>query len=331
MTIRIGRIRARVGRRAVRPLTISELERESGLGRNTIYYYIGFGLLPLAQKASATRAVYDQAHLELLKDITRLKGEGLSLSEIRERLAERIEEAAENGEDLVARRSEATRESILQAAARRFADKGYEQTRISDICTELGLNAQQIYAHFPSKKHLFIACFEVYVGWMNGEIAEPIENTEDSAARLAWRVWAGLGLQTLTRDLQAMARVEALHPQSELRPLVRKAYEAMLTGSAEEIAAEQAGDVNRGLFDDELVAYGFLGVLENMLMRATWDRKYSSADIMRNLLSMFLAVRAVYQGRVDLGPEWESMSELVMKLAKKLPAPAELPARQSNG
>lgn len=312
-------------------LSISELERGSGVGRNTIYYYIGFGLLPPAQKASATRAVYDQSHLELLKEITRLKGDGMSLADIRTQLAERIETAAKNGVDLVARRSEATRDSILQTAAHRFAEKGYEQTRISDICTELGVNAQQIYAHFPSKKHLFIACFEIYVGWLNGEIAEPIEETEDSAARLAWRVWAGLGLQTLTRDLQAMARVEALHPQSELRPLVRKAYEAMLAGSAEEIAAEQEGEVNQGLFDEELVAYGFLGVLENMLMRTTWDRKYSSEDIMRNLLAMFLAVRAAYQGRVDLGPEWESMSELVAKLAKKLPTPAELPARQSEG
>ena len=314
----------------MRTLNISELERESGLGRNTVYYYIGFGLLPPAQKASATRAVYDQSHLDLLREITRLKAAGLSLAEIRAQLAERIDAAAETRVDLVARRSEATRETILQAAAQRFASSGYEQTRISDICTELGINAQQIYVHFPSKKHLFIACFEVYVGWMNGQIAEPIEETQDSAERLAWRVWAGLGLQSLTRDLQAMARVEAFHPQSELSPLVRKAYEAMLTGSADEIAAERDEDVNSGLFDDELVTYGFLGVLENMLMRSTWDRKYSSEDIMRSLLVMFLAVRAAYQGRIDLTAEWESMSELVTRLAKKLPMPEELPARDKR-
>ena len=311
----------------MRTFTISELEHESGLGRNTIYYYIGFGLLPPAQKASATRAVYEQAHLDLLQDITRLKAEGLSLAEIREQLAERIEAAAKERVDLVARRSEATRDGILQAAARRFAEKGYEQTRISDICVELGVNAQQIYAHFPSKKHLFIGCFEVYVGWMNARVAAPIEEADDSATRLAWRVWAGLGLQSLARDLQAMARVEAFQPQSELRPLVRESYEAMLAGSAHEIGAERAEDANGGLFDDELVAYGFLGVLENMLMRLTWDRKYTYEDIMRNLLLMFLAVRAAYQGRVDLNPEWESMSALVAKLAGRLPTPAEMPDR----
>ena len=309
----------------MRTLSISEIERESGLGRNTVYYYIGFGLLPPAQKASATRAVYDQSHLDLLHEINRLKAEGLSLAEIRTRLADEIEAAAENRVDLVAKRSEANRETILQAAAKRFASSGYEQTRMSDICTELGINAQQIYAHFPSKKHLFIACFEVYVGWMNSRVAAPIEETQDSAERLAWRVWAGLGLQSLTRDLQAMARVEAFDPQSELRPLVRKAYEAMLVGSADEIAAERDERVNGGLFEDELVAYGFLGVLENMLMRSTWDSRYSNEDIMRSLLVMFLAVRAAYQGRIDLTEEWDSMSELVTRLAGKLPMPEELP------
>jgi DNA-binding transcriptional MerR regulator len=110
----------------VQPLTITELERESGVGRNTIYYYIGDGLLPPAQKASATRSIYNQAHVELLREITRLKGEGLSLRDIREELAERIETAAENDVDLVARQNKATIEAILQAAARRFAAHGYE-------------------------------------------------------------------------------------------------------------------------------------------------------------------------------------------------------------
>jgi AcrR family transcriptional regulator len=309
----------------MRSLSISELERESGVGRNTVYYYIGFGLLPPAQKSSATRAIYDEAHLDLLREITRLKAEGRSLKEIRGQLAERIETAAENSVDLVAKQSEATRDAILQAAARRFAAQGYEKTRISDICTDLGVNAQHLYTHFPSKKHLFIACFAVYVGWMNARVAEPMEGVADSAARLAWRVWAGLGLQTLSRDLQAMARVEALHPRSELRPLVRKVYEEMLTGSAEELGADRKPGANSGLFDDELVAYGFLGVLENMTMRATWDRRYTNEDIMRTLLAMFLAVRAAYEGRIDLKEDWGEIDELVKSLVKQPPHVPDFP------
>jgi AcrR family transcriptional regulator/predicted DNA-binding transcriptional regulator AlpA len=311
---------------AMRPLTISELERETGVGRNTIYYYVSEGLLPSAQKASTTRAVYDEAHVDLLREITRLKAEGLSLKKIRERLAGRIKAAAENGIDLVAKQNEATRDAILQAAALRFAEQGYERTRISDICRDLGVNAQLLYGHFPSKKHLFIACFDVYVSWMNARVAAPIEQTTDSATRLAWRVWAGLGLQALSRDLQAMARVEALHPASDLRPLVREVYEKMLAGSADELGADRKTVASAGLFDDELVAYGFLGVLENMEMRAYWDDKYTERDIMRNLLTMFLAVRAVYEGRVDLTKDWEAIAGLVEQLAAELPKAPKLPS-----
>jgi len=314
----------------MRPMTISELERESGVGRNTIYYYISEGLLPPAQKASATRAIYDRSHLELLREITRLKADGLSLREIREELAERIETAAENGVDLVAQQNEATREAILQAAARRFAARGYEKTRISDVCKDLGVNAQLLYSHFPSKKHLFIACFEVYFEWMNVQVVGPIQESGDSAARLAWRVWAGLGLQSLSRDLQAMARVEALNPHSELRPLVRHVYEKILAGSADELAADRRAGTGPGLFDDELVAHAFLGVLENTLMRATWDRKYTSEDIMRNLLAMFLAVRAAYQGRVDLTEDWQAIAGLVKELSKKLPNVSDFPSSESG-
>jgi AcrR family transcriptional regulator len=309
----------------MRALSISELERETGVGRETVYYYIGFGLLPPAQKASATRSIYDRSHVELLGEITRLKAEGLSLKQIREELAERIEKAADNGVDLVARRNETTRRAILEAAARRFADHGYEKTRISDICNELGVNAQHLYVHFPSKKQLFIACFEVYFEWMNVQVVGPVDDTDDSAARLAWRVWAGLGLQSLARDLQAMARVEALNPHSELRPLVREVYEKILAGSADELAADARPSANEGLFDDELVAYGFLGVLENMVMRQTWDDKYTNEDIMRSLLAMFLAVRAAYQGRVDLTADWQAIADLVEKLAKQLPSISDFP------
>ncbi|MBN1321312.1 MAG: TetR family transcriptional regulator, partial [Thermoleophilia bacterium] len=310
----------------MRPMSISQLERESGVGRNTIYYYISIGLLPPAQKASATRAVYNRTHVELLQEITRLKGEGLALKEIGDSLADRVEEAVQNGVDLVAKQAEANREAILEAAARRFATQGYEKTRIADICKDVGVNAQLIYSHFPSKKHLFIACFEVYFNWMNVKVVGPVQETPDSAARLAYRVWAGLGLQALSRDLQAMARVEALHPESDLRPLVRHVYECILSGSGEELAADRGAGETAELFDDELVSYGFLGVLENMAMRTTWDRKYTSKDIMRNLLCMFLAVRAAYQGRIDLTKDWEAISGLVDRLASKLPQPGDPPA-----
>jgi len=62
-----------------------------------------------------------------------------------------------------------------------------------------------------------------------------------------------------------------------------------------------------------------------MLMRATWDERYSSYDIMRSLICMFLAVRAAYEGRLDLTKEWEDIAPLVKKLADRVPGPQDMP------
>jgi AcrR family transcriptional regulator len=300
-------------------MTISQLERESGVGRSTIYYYISEGLLPPAQKASATRAIYDERHLELLDEISSLKAAGLNLREIRDRLADRIEAAAENGVDLVAEQNEVTKTAILQAAARRFAEHGYDGTRINDICRDVGVTGQLLYSLFPSKRHLFIACYQVYYEWMNVQVAGPIEKTDDSAARLAWRSWAGYGIQGFSPDMRAMAYLEASHSESELRPFVREIHEKLLAGMAEEMARHRVPGPNDELFDDELVTYAFLGALEIMQMRASWDAKYTKKDLLRNLLAMYMAVRAAYQGRVDLTRDWQAVSALVDELAASSP------------
>jgi AcrR family transcriptional regulator len=305
----------------VRLLSISELESETGVGRSIIHHYIRIGLLPPAQKASPTRAIYDECHVELLREITRLKGEGLSLKQIEEELSSRIEAAVERGVDLVAQQNENTRNAILEAAAERFAELGYERTRISDICKDVGVTAPQLYGHFPSKRHLFIACFRIYYNWIHVELERSIQETPDTAARGVWRIWAGYARHAYSPDLQALARVEAFHPESELRPLVRETYERMLADPIAELAAERKQGANPGLFDDELAVYALLGGLENMQMRASWDDRYSTEDVMRNRTAIFMAIRAAYSGRVDLMEEWKEVAPVVKELAGKVRLP----------
>jgi hypothetical protein len=68
-----------------------------------------------------------------------------------------------------------------------------------------------------------------------------------------------------------------------------------------------------------LVSYAFIGALENMQMRASWDGRYGRRDVMRNLLTMYMAVRAALSGRLDLRAEWEAVAGLVDSLAETTP------------
>jgi AcrR family transcriptional regulator len=61
-------------------------------------------------------------------------------------------------------RSEETRQHILEAALKRFANHGYNAASVDDICTEAGVSKGAFYHHFPTKQALFLALLN---GWLD--------------------------------------------------------------------------------------------------------------------------------------------------------------------
>ena len=220
----------------MRALTIGDLETESGTSRSTIYYYVRAGLLPPAQKSSPTRAIYTDDHVELLEEIRRLKQEGLDIKAIREQLQHRVHSASQNGEDLVARQGEETRRAILRTAAREFARNGYRQTRIADIISELGITPQVLYANFPTKRDLFAAAYREYLETSRWSVIEPrLEDEDDLAVHLLWRMVGDYGLRALNPDLLLpVARSRLRRPGDHARA-AQVAHEHVLSGPREEL------------------------------------------------------------------------------------------------
>ena len=61
--------------------TLGQLAEESGASARTIRFYIARGLLPPPEGTGRT-AAYSQRHLERLRGIRKLQGQGLTLAEI---------------------------------------------------------------------------------------------------------------------------------------------------------------------------------------------------------------------------------------------------------
>jgi AcrR family transcriptional regulator len=57
-------------------------------------------------------------------------------------------------------KAEATRQSILEAAARIFRRDGYSAARLTDIAAEIGMKAGSLYYHFGSREALVEAVME---------------------------------------------------------------------------------------------------------------------------------------------------------------------------
>jgi AcrR family transcriptional regulator len=300
-------------------LTISELERVSGVPRSTIYYYVREGLLPTAQKAAASRAIYTDCHVALLEEINAFKSEGLSLQEAKGRLAPKIAAARASDVDLVAEQNEHTHQAILTAAARLFVRKGYKRTRVADIIREVGITPPVFYGHFPSKQDLFVEAFGVFVAWMRGFLEPRLAQEPDPAAREIARVHGYLGVQMLSPDLMSLVRSEALHEDDALRRAVVRSYKDMTKDTVDDLSAMRREAGTQIPSSDELMAYGLLGGVENVVMRASWDDRYSQSDVLWTTLCMFLAVQALYSGRLDLRAEFERYAEIVARLAETAP------------
>lgn len=72
-------------------LSLAELSKTSGVPPRTIRYYIARGILRGPDQAGRN-ARYSRDHLRRLREISRLKADGLTLSEITLRLSEKGEE-----------------------------------------------------------------------------------------------------------------------------------------------------------------------------------------------------------------------------------------------
>jgi AcrR family transcriptional regulator len=302
----------------VKALTITELETATSTPRSTIYFYVREGLLPAAQKAAASRALYSDVHVELLGEIRRLKHGGADLEAIKTCITPLLERQSASEPDLVARRAAETRAAILQAAARRFARNGYKRTRVADIIREVGITAPVFYTQFATKRQLFLEAFNVFVQWMSALVEPPLAEEPDLAVHLVMRVYAYWGLQRLSPDLLGLARAEAFQEGAETRAAVQEALRIITTGPARDFAALRCGPDHPPV-PDELMAYGMFGAAEAIFMRASWDEAYSPRDLMLTHLFTYLAIEAAYTGRTDIDQRLADHAPLIDRLIESGP------------
>jgi AcrR family transcriptional regulator len=300
-------------------LTISELERATGVPRSTIYFYVRAGLLPEAQKAAASRAIYSDVHVELLGEILRLRGDGLTLDAIKTRLQPRIAADEANGVDLVARQAAVQRRAILEAATRQFATKGYKRTRIGDIVEEVGVTPPVLYEHFSTKRQLFAEAIALFVDWTARSMEPQLRLEPDRTLREMARVAAFFGVQALSPDFLSLARSEAMHEGGEAREAMRGFMEQIGRGPTEDLGEARREHGTSPPVSDELVSFGVFGALENMTLRASLDGMFSRRDVLGAQLFIYLAVQAVYRGEIDLSAEMERYAEVVERIARSEP------------
>lgn len=298
---------------------ISALERESGVARGTIHFYLRRGLLPAPQKTAASRSLYSDVHLAFLSKITELKGQGLSLAAIKAALSAELDRSAGAGEDLAARESERVRRAILRVATEEFAAHGYDKTHVATIIRKLGITHQVLYSHFSSKLELLVESFRTFLHWNVAYNEARLAAAADPGERVLWRLFADYRANELASDVLLHIRSEKGHSAAERLRLAERAWQGVIDIARGEFEALRAPLGLPPPVPLELLAHSMIGAHHNAAFRASWDDTYSREDVLRTHLWLWLAVAAGMKGAVDIDLQVARYEDLIREVAARRP------------
>jgi DNA-binding transcriptional MerR regulator len=311
-----------------RAYTIRDLERETGVPRTTIHFYLRQGLLPRAQKTAASRSLYTDEHVDILKIIGALKEQGRTLADIEKSLAIRLDELNEASVDLAARERRRTHDRILAVAAREFAVNGYVNSHVTDIMRQAGITATVFYNHFPSKRRLLTECVTLLMDWSAAYADDKQGHAADAAEGLLWNVFGHLRAFELGSAALALVRLEgcseAEDPSTSIASAMADALVAEVARIQEALDSGQGRTERPSRFPGELVALELFASYQPLAICPMYE-KYGPEALLEAHLWLFLAAQAARNGEVDVDARLERYRPLIAALAAtEPPLPPEL-------
>ncbi len=107
-------------------------------------------------------------------------------------------------------KAERTRRQILAAAERRFAEAGFEGTRLDDIADDIGMVGSAILYHFADKRELYRAVRDDLASDLLGEVEHAVAGDAPPSRRLVALVRASARAIAARPALASIALREAM-------------------------------------------------------------------------------------------------------------------------
>ncbi len=163
-------------------------------------------------------------------------------------------------------KGERTRQQLLEVAAAEFAERGFQNARISDIVARAGVTQPVFYQYFASKQAAYDELVELFTQRLRQAIACARLPDDTPQAGVAGRVAQGVaGLLDILQHDMNLTRIGFF--QVERADALKGELEGMIAGN---VRAEQAAGLFRDDVSPEWFAQALMGAIERFT-RKTLD------------------------------------------------------------
>jgi len=283
-------------------IRIAALEKKSGVPRRTIHFYLQNGLLHAPHKTGKTMSYYDEEHLRELKMIKDARKEGLPIAAIREQINALEKHTTEQTASDIAStdrptlkhrlpkkdRARKTRERILDIGSHLFRNKGYKQTKVSDITTILNVGKGTFYFYFSDKKALFLECVPRIFNELFATGWERIKKIDDAKNRLEIR--AQMVLPVLKEFCAILQLSKEAMETSD--PKIQALGEMTYHSIRRPIESDIENGIRQGIFqktDPRIAATVFIGIMESLNTLHVFDHQAISPAVWETVSQLILS------------------------------------------
>jgi AcrR family transcriptional regulator len=260
---------------------IAELERMSDIPRRTIHFYLQKGLLHPPTKTGKTMSYYDESHIKKLAFIKKAKIQGLPLIAIDEEMKNMeavdpdvfgdninesfIKKDNQKTKNSKPRKSQGikTRESILDVGCRLFREKGYKETKISDIVKTMNVGKGTFYFYFSDKRELLLECVPRIFGELFSEGWEKLRRIKNPLVRLEHRAKTVLPVLSEFCAIIQLSKEAMEDPDPKLQYLGEQTYISIRRPLESDIEKSIAQGLIKKI-DPKIAATFLIGAMESL-------------------------------------------------------------------
>ena len=282
---------------------IAELEKISNIPRRTIHFYLQKGLLHPPTKTGKTMSYYDSSHIKKLAYIKKAKNQGLPLIAIQSEMQQMMdadpeafgESGTESSTGTIQKQTKKskpkksqgmkTRESILDVGCQLFREKGYKETKVSDIVKAMNVGKGTFYFYFTDKRELLLECVPRIFKELFSEGWEKIRKIKNPLERLEQRAKTVLPVLSEFCAIIQLSKEAMEDPDPKLQYLGEQTYLSIRSPLESDIEKSIAGGLIKRI-DPKIGATFLMGAMESLNYLPTIEKNKHPDSFWDDFLSL---------------------------------------------